>query len=369
MSTTAALPRIAIVHDDLARAGGAERVALFMTETFPDAPIYTSVYLPTKTYDEFRSKLVRTLSGSRLIKDERRFKQLFLWWMIGFRQLDLQEYDFVLSSTTFGAKHIRPSAQARHVCYCYAPFRLVWKPESYSADSLPLNKSLQGFMQAPLSVVRRIDYQATQRLPVIATSCRNMQDEIQKVYGRESTVINPPIRLEDYRVSPSEGGYYLTVGRLIYHKRIDLVIKACKQLRKKLIVVGEGPERKKLEELGDTDIQFTGLVSDQRLRDLYSSAKALLFPSFEDYGIVPLESQASGRPVIALGRGGVLETVADGETGIFFAEQTVESIVDAMERFESLEFDPYFIRGTMARFDLPFFQEKLRNLVLGTDGK
>lgn len=355
---------VAIVHDALVNAGGAERTVTYMCETFPEAPVFTSVYLPERTYAEFRARQVHTLPGASWVRTERRAKQLFPFWVLGFRQLDLSGFDVVLSSTTWGAKYIRPPAQTRHVCYCYAPFRLLWKPEVYSPDSLPVNRALGRLPGLIRPLLSRLDFQVMQGISQIATSCRNMAAEIYACYRREARVIYPPIRVSDYQEGNGTGGYYLSVSRLMSHKKMDLAIRACQQLRRRLVVVGDGPELPRLKALSDHTIHFTGRVTDNTLRELYANCRAVIFPSHEDYGLVPLEAQASGRPVIAYGAGGALETVIENHTGVFFREQTVEAVVDAIQRFEKIQFDPQAIRQAVQRFDVQYFRRELREFVL-----
>jgi glycosyltransferase involved in cell wall biosynthesis len=326
-------PRVAIVHDALVNAGGAERVASFMCEAFPGAPLYTSAYLPDRTFAEFRS-------------------------------VDLRGYDVVLSSTTFAAKHVRPPRGVRHVSYCYAPFRLLWKPEAYEPSSLPAGALTRGAIDLARPMLRAWDKAAMDGVAAIATTCRNMARAIAECYDRQAEVIYAPVRLSEYRIGMGAGEYYLTVSRLISHKRVDLAVQACRQLGRRLVVVGDGPELQALRALADERVTFAGLVDKPSLVDLYAGCRALLFCSEEDYGLAPIEAQASGRPVIAYGAGGALETVVDGRSGIFFGEQTTDSLVAAMNRFEREPFDPVRVRDSVARFDVEPFTRHVRNFVL-----
>jgi glycosyltransferase involved in cell wall biosynthesis len=356
--------QIAIVHDALCVGGGAERVVLWMAKAFPNSPIFTSVYLPTQTYPEFKNLDVRVLPFSRFIRNERQFKLLYPFWLLELQRINFKEYDFVLSSSTYLAKFIKPYFPERHRAYIYAPFRLLWKPESYNPESLPTPRIFTKTVTWLSPNLRRWDIRNTQRIPKIATTCRNMADEIAKRYHRPSEVIYPPISIADYSLSEQRGDYFLSVSRLISHKRVDLAIKACNQLKEKLIVVGDGPERKSLERMAGNTIQFTGKVSDAQLKLLYRDSKALIFPSHEDFGIVPLEAQACGKPVIAFGRGGVLETVKEEETGLFFKEQETGALVSCMEEFKKRKFDQHRIREWVIRFDIQSFITKLNNFVL-----
>jgi glycosyltransferase involved in cell wall biosynthesis len=202
------------------------------------------------------------------------------------------------------------------------------------------------------------------RVAAIATTCRNMARAIAECYDRKAEVIYAPVRLSEYRVEMGPGEYYLTVSRLVSHKRVDLAVQACRQLGRRLVVVGEGPERDALRALGGDQVTFAGLVDKRSLVDLYAGCRALLFCSEEDYGLAPIEAQASGRPVIAYGAGGALETITEGQSGIFFGEQTTDSLVAAIHRFERQSFDPVRVRDSVARFDVEPFTRHVRNFVL-----
>jgi glycosyltransferase involved in cell wall biosynthesis len=361
-------PRVAIVHDALVNTGGAERVVTFLCEAFPDAPLFTSVYLPDRTYAEFRDRQVHVLPGASWARSETATKRLLPLWIWGFSRLDLSQFDVVLSSTTFAAKHIRPPRNVRHVSYCYAPFRLLWKPEAYDPSSLPVGAILQRVIGAVRPTLRAWDAAAMNRVSAVATTCRNMARAIADAYGREAAVIYAPVRLSDYRLGTGPGDYYLTVSRLISHKRVDLAVQACRQLGRRLVVVGDGPELDRLRALADDQVTFTGLVDKASLVDWYAGCRALLFCSEEDYGLAPIEAQASGRPVIAYGAGGALETMIDGQSGIFFDEQTTESLVRAIGRFETHSFSSSRVRDSVARFDVAPFIRHIRDFVLTARG-
>jgi len=272
-----------------------------------------------------------------------------------------------LSSTTFAAKHVNPPPGVRHACYCYAPFRLLWNPGAYDGATLPVGGAAQAAIALARPVLRRWDRAVTRRASAIATTCRNMARAIAECYDRESEIIYAPVRLADYHVGAGPHDYYLSVSRLMSHKRVDLAVEACRRIGRRLIVVGDGPELERLRVIAGHDerVTFTGFVDKATLTDLYSGCRALLFCSEEDYGLAPIEAQASGRPVIAYGAGGALETIDDGRSGIFFTEQTPESLVDAMRLFEGMAFDPAAVRASVARFDVDPFKQHLRRFVLG----
>jgi glycosyltransferase involved in cell wall biosynthesis len=269
----------------------------------------------------------------------------------------------VLSSSTYLAKFIKTAGSTKHFGYLYAPFRLLWRPKSYTPQSLPTPGFTAPFIKNLVPLFRKWDIKNTQKIDKIATSCQNIAHQIEKIYEIKPTVINPPVSVADFSLSDSKGQYYLTVSRLVSHKRIDIAIEACNRLHRPLIVAGDGPEREALERIAGETVKFVGRVDDTQLRDLYKNAKALLFPSYEDYGIVPLEAQASGVPVLAYGNGGALETILENETGLFFPDQNVNSLIDCIRTFETRIFDPVHIREWAKKFDGAKFIEKIRAFV------
>lgn len=355
--------KIAIVHDALCVSGGAERVALWMSEVFPDAPIFTSVYLPDQTFPEFKQKEIHTLPFSRFVKNEKQFKLLYPLWIMEQFQEKFQDYDTVLTSSTYLAKYIHPAKGVNHKAYIYAPFRFLWKPESYTQDSVPTSSLATNFIKLFLPLLRKWDLQTTSKISSIATSCKNMEAEIERVYHKPATVIYPPVPVDKFPLSNSKGDYFLTVSRLISHKRVDIAIAACNRLKEKLIVVGDGPELEKLKQISGDSIHFAGKVTDEELKQLYVNSKGLIFPSHEDFGIAPIEAQACGVPVIAYGKGGALETIKDGETGLFFSDQTTDSLEKTMTVFSSQDFSPKNIRNWVTKFDVPQFNLALKQFV------
>jgi glycosyltransferase involved in cell wall biosynthesis len=359
-------PKVAIVHDALVTFGGAERLASHMCEAFPDAPVFTSVYIPDMTYPAFRTRSIHTLPGSKTVTSEKRMKMLLPLWVLGFRFLDLSKFDIVLSSTTYAAKFINDNID--HACYCHAPTRFIWKPEVYSRSSLPVAAGTFAFISKLSRVLRRIDSLVMQKIPRIATNSRNTAGEILSAYRRSAKVIHPAIRIADYHAGTGERSYYLCVSRLISYKRIDLAVAACKALSRDLLIVGGGPEEASLRTIAGKRTRFLGRISDHKLRELYAGCRGLIFPGHEDFGMAPLEAQAAEAPVIAFGAGGALETVIDGETGVFFRQQTVESLIEAIRKFETLKFDPLAIRSAVERFDVERFKTEIRRFALQQSG-
>ena len=356
--------KIAIVHDALCVRGGAERVVVWMAKAFPDAPIYTSVYLPEQTFSEFKQCDIRTLPFSRFIKNEKQFKRLFPLWLYLIRRVKFHEFDVVVTSSTFLAKFIKPCATVKHYCYLYAPFRFIWHPESYQENSFPFPRIFRKLAESIANRFRKFDRRTTQAIEKIATSCQNMVNEIEEIYDLEPGIIYPPVNLAEFNPTTEKEEYYLVVSRLIYHKRIDIAVEAFNRLGKQLVIIGDGPEKSKLEKTAHDNVKFTGILDDDQLKSYYRKAKALVFTSHEDFGIVPLEAQASGTPVIAYGNGGVLETVKENESGLFFTEQSSESLISAIEKFEDLTFNSDKMLAWVARFSSDEFITKIRKFVL-----
>jgi len=355
--------KIAIVVDGLVVLGGNEKVPLFLSNIFPDAPIYTSVYLPENTFPEFKSKKIITMPLASRVKNDRQYKGLFPWWYLNFSFLDLKGFDIIISSSSYLAKYINPPRGVPHICCLQNPFRLLWKPLEYSGQSSLYSLYAMAVIQMLIPLARKIDTAKTRRIRHVIANSQNMANQIRQIYGIEPDVVYPPIDIDQFSITRTPGDYYLYAGRLISHKRVDLVIQACNQLKRKLVVAGDGLERISLEKLGGETVKFVGRVSDRRLKQLYSNCRALLFPSDEDFGLVPVEVQASGRPVIAYRSGGALETVIEDKTGIFFDNQNVESLCTAVLRFETMDFNPALIRENALRFDQAIFACKIHAYV------
>src|SRR6185436_5645066 len=321
--------------------GGAERVAAALHDSFPTAPIYTTVALPHRLPKELRGADIRTSAMQWLPGIEQRFRQYFMLYPLAVEHFDLSEYDLIFSSSSGYAKGVKRRSNAVHVCYCHTPMRWVWRYEDYAAREnfglaakslLPL--SLWGLKEWDLRVARKPDY-------YIANS-RIVADRIKQVYDREAVVIPPPIDVDRFHMSSQVDDYYLVLSRLVPYKRIDLAIEACKRLGRRLIIIGDGPDRERLQKLAGPKTEFLGRQPDGRVNHYASRCRALLFPGEEDFGMVPLEVNAAGRPVIAFRGGGANETVIEGRTGIFFKKPTCASLVEAIEKFESRSWDQQF---------------------------
>lgn len=361
--------KIAIVHDELFRRGGAEQVVLCFAKAFPQAPIYTMVYNPKATYPEFRNCIVYTSWFQKIAVSERVMKWLFFpFGLMAMKQVDVTGYDVVLMSSTYSAKFVKVRKDALIINYCHSPFRLAWYPESYAEflNSFGIKKWL---FKKVINVLRKIDFKAAQRADYFIANSKEMAEKIKQAYSprHNVTVINPPAALKNFSLSQVIENYFLVVCRLEYYKRVDIVVEAFNRLKLPLIVVGTGSQEAKLKQMAGPTIVFKKGLSNEDLAGLYSKCRALIFPQHEDYGITPLEANASGRPVIAYGKGGVLETMVpyngtnNSFTSIFFNDQTVDSLIKGINSFEQIatKVQPGLIRKHAEKFDESEFVKKM----------
>ncbi len=360
--------RMAIVHDMIVDRGGAERVLLYLHKAFPHADIFTTAYLPQNTYEEFQEIYIRSTWYDKLVFDETYYRKLYFpFGLVAAHRVDLRAYDIVLQSTTHGAKYARVSKDALVISYCHAPFRLAWNPSSYSqVDRGGILK--KAMYRIVINYLRRLDYKAAQRVDVFWTNTKRTAERIHVTYGKEvSKILNPPVDCSRFYVSNQHQDYFLVVSRLESYKRVELAIQAFNYLGFKLRIVGRGTQKEFLHSLANKNIEFLENISDQDLAKLYSQCRALIFPQEEDYGITPLEANASGRPVIAFGRGGILETMIPFSeenhmaTALFFQQQSVQSLIGAVNKFRTISFDPNFIRKHAEEFDISRFVDRTRS--------
>ena len=348
------MSRIALVHDYFVQMGGAERVAEAMHESFPLAPMYTTVALPQNLPHRLRLADIRTSPLQHLPAIERRFRHYFMLYPFAVENFDLSQYDLIFSSSSGYAKGVRRRRNAIHVCYCHTPMRWVWRYDDYVARE-KLGKFARGLLPLMLWPLKKWDLRASQQPNYYIANSRLVADRIKKIYGREAHVIPPPIDVNRFHMSNEIDDYYLVLSRLMPYKRIDLAIEACKRMNRRLIVIGDGPDRNRLEKLGDDRIEFLGRQPDKIVNYYAARCRALLFPGEEDFGMAPLEANAAGRPVIAYRAGGAVETVQEDVTGVFFDRPNSVSLGEAIEKFEGLRFDQYTLRRHAEKFDRTVF--------------
>ena len=303
--------KVAIVHDWLTNMGGAEQVVINLHKCFPDAPIYTSFYNPEKMDPIFKEMNIITSSLQKKQGKEYNHKKYLPFLPKAFEEFNLNEYDVVISSSSSCAKGIITGPHTTHICYCYTPMRYAWEMRDEYTDGM--SKLKTKLIRYFMNYMRLWDYQSAQRVDDFIAISNEVKKRIAKHYRRESEVIFPPVRSDLFNISDTDGDYYLVISRLVGYKRFDLAVEACKNLNKKLVVIGEGPERQNLEKIasGRENIKFLGRLSDEDVKKYMAECKALIFPGEEDFGIVPLEAECCGRPVVAFGRGGSLDTVVD----------------------------------------------------------
>ena len=355
-------PRVAIIHDYLVVRGGAERVAVSLSRLYPDAPIYTAIYRPETTLPEFRDLDVRPLWPSRLPLDNRTYRPFILAYALAFQRLRLAGYDVALSESGGFAKAAGIDAGKR-VSLCLTTPRFIWPAGEGSRPPGGLERTGQALMR-PL--LRRLDLQAAARVDAFAAISANSKDRVRRDYGRDAVVIHPPLELDRFTLGDQPAtarSGFLTVGRLVHYKRFDRVIEAVKGSGQSLKLAGSGPDEARLRALAGPEVSFLGHVSDSELAGLYRTARALIVPGEEDWGLTPLEANAAGCPVIAAARGGALETVVDGVTGILFDPDREGALADAFERFKGLEVSPERLRRYAESFNERRFHAEIEELV------
>lgn len=363
--------RLALVHDWLNQVGGAEDVLTELVGMFPESPIYTSLYWREKMPAVWQNWHIRTLWTDRLPRIHQHHQRYLPFYPLAFGGLDLSSYDVVLSNKSgfcHGVQTRRGKRRALHICYCLAPTRYVWQYEAYVARE-NLGRAVKLALRPLIGVLRRWDYAAAQRVDHFIAISTEIQARIKAFYKRDSTIIFPPV--ETARFTPVSAGqigdYYLVLSRLVPYKRVDLAVQACTRLGLPLLVGGSGRDRERLERMAGDSVKFLGYVPESELPALMARCKAFIFPGLEDFGITPVQAQAAGRPVIAFRGGGTLDTVREGETGLFFDAPTVESLVATLKQFEESgmahKADSAAIRQHALRFDRTIFQRELRTFI------
>ncbi len=354
--------RLTLAHDFLIQMGGAERVVETMAEAFPEAPIYTSATFGANLFPVFRSERVRNSWMQALPGMERWHKKLFFLYPFAFQSLRMEPTDLVWISSSSFSKWIAKPAGAKFVCYCHTPPRYFWNPGEYLENEIG-NPFLRRFVGMLMPLFRRGDLRQSRRIDLFLANSRNVQKRIRDCYGRESLVVYPPVDVERFRVSERSDDFYLIVSRLVGYKHIDRAVRAFTASGKKLVIIGEGPDRARLESLAGKNILFLGRAPDEVVTERMAHCRAYIFPGSEDFGITPVEAQACGKPVIAYRDGGALETVIEGETGLFFDRPAADSLRAAVEDFEQRAWDPARIRRNAERFSVERFLRETREIL------
>lgn len=353
---------VALAHDYLIPMGGAERVVATLHRFWPNAPIYTSAVNRDGLLPDLREADIRTTWMQRLPGIRGDFRRYFALYPLAFYGMPpVRSKVLVVSASTF-AKCIRPAPECTSICYCHAPTRFLWENSEYLLREIG-SVAVRWAIRAYLPILRRIDYLGAQRMDVMVANSKFVQAKILKAYDQDALVIHPPVEVDRFAVAERHDGFYLIASRLVGYKGIDHAIAGCERLGRQLIVIGDGPDRARLQKLAGEHVRFLGKVSDAVLRDHLQRCRAFIFPGVEDFGIAPVEAQACGKPVVALGKGGALETVVPGETGVWFDEQTPESLMAALRQVETIRWSPARIRRNAENFSSERFEEKMRDLV------
>ncbi|OGH63015.1 MAG: hypothetical protein A2848_00930 [Candidatus Magasanikbacteria bacterium RIFCSPHIGHO2_01_FULL_50_8] len=356
--------KIALVHDFLSQNGGAEQVLSVLHEMYPEAPIFCLFAerdrFPSLATADIHESFIASLPGGR------RHYQWYLPLMpLATEQYDLSEFDLIISSVSAFAKGIITRPDALHLCYCHTPTRYLWSDTHSYVEGLPRNRLIKLLVPPVLSWLRVWDRAAADRVDLFIANSNTVRDRIKKYYRRDSEIVHPPIDVSRFYISPNApvGNYFLAGGRLVAYKKFDWVIEACNRLRAPLKIFGTGVIEKELRALAGPTIEFVGRVSDDEQKKLYAECIAYIQPQVEDFGMTAVEAMASGRPVIALPRGGSTETIVEGVTGSFMKYDGWEGVLDAIVHFDHTRFDPATIRAHAHTFSREIFKEKIQAII------
>lgn len=350
---------IALVHDWITNVAGGERVVLELAKAYNNPPIYTSVYDSKKAKAFSKLKVIPSfLQKFPLIKSKREF--LIPLAPFAFEQFDFSKYNVVISSSSMASKGVITKPETIHICYCHTPSRYLWEPYlDPRANSGPFSM----IRRKVAHLLRIWDRVAADRVDYFIANSNYVAKRIKKYYSRDSIVIYPPVNVDKFKPKDTYSDYFLFVSRLVGYKKCDLVIDAFNDLGLPLKIIGQGPEKKRLMKKTNKNIEFLGYLSDDEIKDYYSSARAFIFAAEEDFGIVPVEAMASGRPVIAFNGGGATETVIEGITGTFFDEQTPQCLADTVRKFKPENYNSNKIRQHAIKFSADRFRREIKDAV------
>jgi glycosyltransferase involved in cell wall biosynthesis len=356
------MPKIAVFQDYLAQNGGAERVTEAIHRTLPQADLFTTLSVPERISPYLRELAPKTTWMQTLPAKAKLYRHYFLFYPFAVESTRLEGYDLILSSCCGYAKGVKRDANAVHVCYCHNPMRWVWRFQEYMA-----REKFNGVTKASLKfMVKGLKYwetKAASRPDYFIANSHIVARRLKAAFGREATVIEPPIVTSRFSVSREVDDYYLVLARLVSYKRIDLAVEACTRTGRRLVVIGDGPDRERLKALAGTTVTFLGRQPDEAVNRYASRCRALIFPGEEDFGMAPLEINAAGRPVVAYGAGGATETVIKDLNGTLFYEQSTDALITALEELESKSWNSSAIRRHAQRYDINVFQQRLMDFL------
>ncbi|MBX2990736.1 MAG: glycosyltransferase [Bacteroidetes bacterium] len=360
-------PHIAIVHEWLTGMRGGEKCVEALCEVFPGATVFTLVHVKGSVSPTIEAMPIRTSFIQHLPFAQKRYRHYLPLFPTAIERLDLSEFDIVISSNHAVAKGVRTKPETLHICYCHTPMRYIWNlyDEYFGKNSSRL--LTRAGMKLFVNYLRKWDVRTATNPHFFIANSRNVQQRINRIYRREADVIYPPVDTSLFQLSEIRGDYFLIVSAFVPYKRLDLAIEAFNRTGEKLVIIGSGPDDEKLRSMAKPNIEFPGWQPDDVLRKHYAECKALVFPGEEDFGIVPLEAMASGKPVIAYAKGGALETViasSELRTGVLFHDQSVESLVEAIHKLNTVHFSPLMLRRHALSFDREIYKKKMREYIL-----
>lgn len=354
--------KIALVHDYLTQRGGAERVFELLCKHYPNADIFTSLYDAEKTID-LQERIIKTTFLQNIPGAKKYFRMLAPLYFPAFRSLDLQDYDLIISSSTSFAKSVRKKPTAQHICFCHNVTRFLWDTQTYLREYSDY-KYFAPMIEKIFEIMRKVDLQYAQEPDIYIANSSIVAQRIQNIYHKKALVINYPIDTSNFVFSENKEDYYLASARMISYKRLDIIIEAFNWLGGQLLISGDGPEQQKLKDHALPNIHFLGHISDSKRKQLFANAKSIIVAALEDYGLVPVEANASGTPVIAYGAGGVLDTQVPGKTGVFFKKQTPCSLQTALLEAKRISWDYYKIHHhAITNFSESAFFNKVSKII------
>lgn len=353
---------LVLVHDFLIQMGGAEKVVEVMARAWPEAAVATSATMGPNLFPVFRERRVFNTWMQRLPGMSRHHKKLFFLYPFAFRSLRLPAARLAWISSSSFSKWVRKPRGMKFVCYCHTPPRYFWNPDEYLENEIA-NPLLRRFVRMLMPLFRRSDRRQSRKIDLFLANSQNVRRRIRECYGRDSVVVYPPVDVERFRIGETTGDFYLIVSRLVAYKRIDLAVEAFTSMGKPLVIIGDGPDRTRLESMAGPTVTFLGRAPDEVVAEKMASCRAYVFPGSEDFGIVPVEAQACGKPVVAYRDGGALETVVEGKTGVFFDRPEASSLAAAVRELEGREWDPRRIRRNAERFSTARFLEETREVL------
>lgn len=357
--------KIALIHDHLAQDGGAEKVLKVLAEMYPQADIYTLLYEQKHADKYFSGRTIKTSFIQRVPGGVKHYRWFLPWMPMAVEFFDLSDYDLVISDASAFAKGVITGPEVPHICYCHTPTRYLWDYTHRYIAELRYNKFLKKIVSLFLNYLRLWDRQSADRVDYFIANSKLVQKRIKKYYSRDSQVIYPPVDIDSFQVVNQPSDYFLIGGRVVAYKRFDLVVEAFKELGWPVKIFGDGVDLGRLKKMaaGASNIEFLGRVDEVKKVELYQNCRAFLNPQEEDFGITVVEAMACGRPVIAYAKGGALETVIDGQTGVFFQQQTAKSLIAALQRFDQLTFSPTTIRQQAEQFSRLNFEQRFKDFV------